>query len=134
MKRNQFFGMCCLAFGLLAPLCASAQEFGEGAMDRGSRIPFQGGEAIFKGICQGCHMPDGKGAAGAGAYPSLNTNSKLESAGYPVSIVLHGQKAMPAFGGMMTDKQVADVVTYIRANFGNRYKEAISEAEVKAAR
>ena len=36
-----------------------------------SPFPFDGGEAIYKGVCQGCHMPDAKGAVGAGAYPAL---------------------------------------------------------------
>jgi len=32
-----------------------------------SPFPFQGGEAIYKGVCQGCHMPNAGGAKGAGA-------------------------------------------------------------------
>lgn len=29
------------------------------------------GEHLFKAICQGCHMAQGQGAHGAGAYPAL---------------------------------------------------------------
>ena len=32
------------------------------------------GEAIYRAICQGCHMPGGQGAIGAGAYPALAAN------------------------------------------------------------
>ena len=64
--------------------------------------PQQGGEAIYKGVCQGCHMPDAKGAVGAGTYPALAKNPKLETAGYPVSVIVHGQKAMPPFGAAST--------------------------------
>lgn len=113
---------------------AASQEFGAGAMDRGSKIPYQGGEAIFKGVCQGCHMPDAKGVAGAGAYPALAHNSKLEMAGYAIAVVVNGQKAMPALGPMMTDQQIADVVNYIRSNFNNSYKDKVAPADVKLAR
>jgi mono/diheme cytochrome c family protein len=115
-------------------LPAASQEFGAGAMDRGSKIPYQGGEAIFKGVCQGCHMPDAKGVVGAGAYPALAHNSKLETAGYAIAVVVNGQKAMPALGSMMTDQQIADVVNYIRSNFHNSYKDKVAPADVKLAR
>jgi len=115
-------------------LPATAQEFGAGAMDRGSKIPYQGGEAIFKGVCQGCHMPDAKGVVGAGAYPALAHNSKLETAGYAIAVVVNGQKAMPALGSMMTDQQIADVINYIRSNFNNSYKDKVAPADVKLAR
>ncbi|MBN9545266.1 MAG: cytochrome c [Alphaproteobacteria bacterium] len=115
-------------------LPAAAQEFGAGAMDRGTRIPYQGGEAIFKGVCQGCHMPDAKGIVGAGAYPALAHNPRLETAGYAIAVVVNGQKAMPALGSMMTDQQIADVVNYIRSNFNNSYKDKVAPADVKSAR
>ena len=94
----------------------------------------QGGEAIYKNVCQGCHMPRRQGAVGAGMYPALAKNSKLEVAGYPVSVVVNGQKAMPALGGMFSDQQVADVVNYVRTHFGNNYKDKVSPADVKAVR
>ncbi len=94
----------------------------------------QGGEATYKGICQSCHMPDARGAKGAGAYPALAGNEKLSVSGYPVSVVVHGLKTMPAFGGMLTDQQVADVVNYIRSNFGNHFTDPVSSDDVKAAR
>ena len=94
----------------------------------------QGGEAIFKGVCQGCHMPDAKGAVGAGMYPALAKNPKLEVSGYPLSVIVNGQKAMPSFGGMLSDQQVADVTNYIRTHFGNTYKDKVALADVKAVR
>ena len=54
---------------------------------RGGHFPMQGGEAIYKGVCQGCHMPDAKGAVGAGRYPALANNPNLETAGYPIVLV-----------------------------------------------
>ena len=112
-----------------------AQDLGAGAMARnGGPFAFQGGQAIFSNVCQGCHMPDAKGAVGAGMYPALASNAKLETSGYPVAVVVHGQKAMPAFGALLNDQQVADVVNYIRANFGNKYKDKVKPEDVKAAR
>lgn len=35
------------------------------------------GEELFANVCQGCHMPDAAGAAGAGNYPSLVANKKI---------------------------------------------------------
>jgi mono/diheme cytochrome c family protein len=101
---------------------------------RPSGLPQRGGEAIYKGICQGCHMPDARGATGAGIYPALARNSKLEVAGYPISVIIHGQKAMPEFGQAFDDQQIADVVNYIRSHFGNDYKDPVSPEDVKAAR
>ncbi len=79
-------------------------------------------------------MANAQGAVGAGAYPALAKNPKLEVAGYPVALVLHGQKAMPPFGALLTDQQIADVVNYVRSHFGNGYKDTVTPEEVKAQR
>jgi mono/diheme cytochrome c family protein len=79
-------------------------------------------------------MPDAKGAVGAGAYPALAGDAKLATAAYPISIVLHGQKAMPPLGGMLSDKQVADVVTYVRTHFGNKFTDKVTPDNVKLQR
>jgi mono/diheme cytochrome c family protein len=94
----------------------------------------QNGEDLYKGICQGCHMPDAQGALGAGAYPALANNARLKSALYPVGIVLNGQRAMPPFGADLSDAQIASVLNYVRGHFGNHYKDPISAADVKAVR
>ena len=129
------------AVAAVAGLCASsaaiadsAQDMGAGAMNRGGPFSFQGGQAIFTNVCQGCHMPQAQGAVGAGMYPALAKDAKLEVAGYPVAVVTHGQKAMPAFGNLLTDQQIADVVNYVRANFGNKYKDKVKPEDVKAQR
>ncbi|HEY5084658.1 MAG TPA: cytochrome c [Rhizomicrobium sp.] len=112
----------------------TAQDMGAGAMNRSSPYNFQGGEAVFKNICQGCHMANAEGAVGAGMYPALAKNAKLEVAGYPVAVIVHGQKAMPPFGGLLSDQQIADVVNYVRTQFGNNYKDKVTPADVKAQR
>jgi mono/diheme cytochrome c family protein len=112
----------------------TAQDMGAGAMNRSAPYNFQGGEAVFKNICQGCHMANAEGAVGAGMYPALAKNAKLEVAGYPVAVIVHGQKAMPPFGGLLSDQQIADVVNYVRTHFGNNYKDKVTPQDVKAQR
>ena len=121
-----------LAFALLPPLAAHAQSAAHFSPEY--RFTEQGGEQLFANVCQGCHMPDGKGAAGAGTYPSLAGNKNLEAGGYPVYIVVRGQRAMPPVGAMMSDDQVAAVVNYLRTHFGNDYKDALTAEDVKVVR
>jgi mono/diheme cytochrome c family protein len=92
------------------------------------------GEAIYQGICQGCHMPDAKGAVGAGMYPALAGNAKLKVAAYPLLVVTRGQKAMPEFGSALTDAQIAEVVGYVRTHFGNTSKDPVTAADVAKLR
>jgi len=94
----------------------------------------QDGEGLYRAICQGCHMGQGQGAQGAGAYPALAANVKLASAAYLPYTLVNGRKGMPAVGRMLSDEQVAAVTNYVRANFGNAYSDAVSAAEVKALR
>jgi mono/diheme cytochrome c family protein len=100
----------------------------------GGHFPQATGEAIFTGVCQGCHMPGGRGAIGAGAYPALARNTHLQSANYPALVILNGQRAMPRFGDMFSDAQIAAVVNYVRSNFGNAYRDRLTEADVQALR
>ena len=99
-----------------------------------SRFGQQDGAALFGAICAGCHMPDGRGAVGAGAFPPLAGNTKLEAAGYPLSVVQNGLRGMPAFGAQLTDAQVAAVVTYVRTHIGNAYTDPVTPEHAAAAR
>jgi len=92
------------------------------------------GEELFANICQGCHMSDAMGATGAGSYPSLASNSYLQLSGYPVYVVVHGRRAMPPFGDMMNDAQIAAVVNYLRTHFGNNYTDMVTAQDVSDAR
>jgi len=92
------------------------------------------GATIFRAVCQGCHMADAKGAEGAGRYPALVANPKLASANYAALTVLKGRRAMPAFGFLMEDAQVAEIVNYIRTHFDNHYPDRLSADDVKKMR
>jgi cytochrome c5 len=104
------------------------------AISPGFRFSEMSGAELFAGVCQGCHMPDAKGATGAGTYPSLANNGNLAAGGYPVTIVVRGLRGMPAFGGMMSDDQVAAVVNYVRTNFGNAYRDTVTAEDVRSVR
>ena len=100
----------------------------------GSKFSEPTGEQMFRRVCAACHMPDAKGATGAGTYPSLAANPKLAANSYPAYVVVKGLNGMPPIGGMMTDQQVADVVNYLRTHFGNTYRDALKADDVKALR
>ena len=99
------------------------------------------GEFIYNHICQGCHMPGAQGAVGAGAYPKLAGDPALVAWQYPTLTVLNGKNGMPPFGlpadqvmetraVHLSDAQIADVVNYVRSNFGNHYKQKITAQDV----
>ncbi len=118
-----------IASGLALSLLSAAQA----ALAQGQ--PGGGySEQTGEGICQGCHMPNAKGAVGAGAYPALAGDPKLVAKAYPEVVVLRGQKAMPAFGPSLSDAQVAAVVNYVRTHFGNGYSDSVTVEDVKALR
>lgn len=91
------------------------------------------GEGIYNAVCASCHMPKGEGAVGAGAYPALANNENLSGADYPIYLVVHGMGAMPPLGTVLDDQQIAEVVNYIRTNFGNDYPEDPATAEMVEA-
>ena len=104
------------------------------SLSAGYRFSETSGEELFASVCQGCHMADGQGATGAGNYPSLAHDKSLEGKGYPVYVVVRGQKAMPPVGAMMSNGQVAAVVNYVRTHFGNSYPDVVSVDDVRQAR
>ena len=89
------------------------------------------GRLVYVDQCAGCHMEKGEGLANV--FPPIKENTGVHASD-PTSlarIVLEGahsaktpQKpegfAMPGFADKLSDQDIADVLTYIRANFGNR--------------
>jgi mono/diheme cytochrome c family protein len=130
MNRHQ--GLLVLAAVLV--LAAAASRPVTAQFYFGKSYPQQTGEDLFRNLCQGCHMPDARGAIGGGAYPALAHNPRLVAANYPIGVVLHGQRAMPPFDDSLSDEQVANVINYVRTHFGNQYKDKVTPALVKAQR
>jgi cytochrome c5 len=100
----------------------------------GYRFVEMSGEELYVNVCRGCHMVDAMGAAGAGGYPSLVADRNLEASSYAIDLVVNGRRAMPPFGEMMSDDQIAAVVNYLRTHFGNSYQDAVTAKDVQVAR
>ncbi|MDB5454983.1 MAG: cytochrome c class [Caulobacter sp.] len=122
-----------VAFALpsaVAPAAAQAVQGGDtgGGVVRVAK-PVTGAQ-VYQSVCQACHMQDGKGGSGAGTIPALASNPRLAGAAYPIMVVSKGKGAMPSFTDLLSDAQMANVITYVRTNFGNSYAKPVSEAEV----
>lgn len=96
------------------------------------------GAQVFAQNCVACHQGDGMGIPGT--FPALN-GSKVVTGATDASIatVLHGVSrdgkptAMQAFK-QLSDVEIAAVITYARNAWDNKAGDAISPADVKAAR
>jgi mono/diheme cytochrome c family protein len=137
LKKTSFIVTMLAAF-LPASCIVQAQSprssASETPLSAGFGFTEKSGEQLFSGVCRGCHMSDGKGAAGAATYPSLAGNRSLEASGYPIGVVVNGQRGMPPFGAMMSNDQVAAVVNYLRTHFENDYRDDVTADDVKAVR
>ena len=122
--------------------CGSAIADSNGVAASNSSTGATGAE-IYGRICQGCHMPQAQGAAGAGKYPSLAGDPALASSEFVAVTVLLGRRAMPAFGKPaeagfvfgevhISDAEIAEVVNYVRSHFGNQYKDRIAAAKIES--
>ena len=112
-------------------LMGTSLSFADGVGTAGpSQFPQRDGEALYQALCQSCHMPEGKGAVGAGHYPPLAKNDNLISSMFLAEFIIYGQRGMPGFGGVLDDAQVVELVNYIRSHFGNNYQEKITEDHV----
>jgi mono/diheme cytochrome c family protein len=126
-----------LILGLAVAIATGSLAWADEAttiFSKGEDFDEQSGRSLYTEVCQDCHMADGKGAGAAGRYPSLAGNTKLEAAGYPLTMVLQGRNGMPPVGKMMSDEQVAMVVNYVRTHFGNAYTDAVKPEDVKGLR
>ena len=113
-----------------SPAKAAAKTSPPAKADVKSSSSASNGARLYTENCQACHMADGKGATGAGTYPALANNPKLQTAAYPVVIVMYGKAGMPWFNGLLTPEEIAAIVGYVRTNFGNKYAEPVTTEEV----
>ena len=96
------------------------------------------GEKVYAANCVACHQGSGKGVVGA--FPALD-GSKIVMGpkADQIQILLKGKQgtAMAAFGGQLNDVEIASVITFTRASWGNAGKgqdPVVSPADIKAAR
>ena len=103
-----------LAFWLVGATVAGAQTR---FLSKGWTFDETDGASLYAHVCAACHQSDGAGASGAGAYPALKGDLRLVSTDYLLGVLLGGQHAMPALGRAMSDRQLADLVNYVRRTF-----------------
>ena len=87
------------------------------------------GEAVYQGQCMVCHGANGQGGVGkaiagsAVALGAISQHLEVGIRGVPGT-------AMQAFGGQMSDVDMAAVLTYQRNAFGNNTGDIIQPADV----
>jgi cytochrome c oxidase subunit 2 len=90
------------------------------------------GAKVYASNCAACHQPNGKGA---GAFPALD-GSKLvlgpKDAQY--NILINGKGAMPKWAGVISDGDIAAVMTYTRNSWGNKMGDTTQTQEIITAR
>ena len=98
---------------------------------------FTQGQELYNNLCVACHQPDGQGREKIA--PTL-VNSRYviaADAGVSTRIVLSGKEGsvglMPPLGASLTDEQIADVLTYIRREWGHT-ASAVAPDDVKEIR
>lgn len=88
------------------------------------------GKEVYSSNCAACHMANGEGIAGT--FPAIKGSQVATGAmDSHVSMVVKGKGAMPAFGGVLDDAQIAAVVTYQRNAFENNKGDSIQPSEIK---
>jgi cytochrome c oxidase subunit 2 len=92
------------------------------------------GEKVFTANCAACHQASGKGVPGA--FPALDGSKVVNGPkADQINIVLNGRNAMPAWKSVLSDTDIAAVITYTRNSWSNKASENIVQpAEVRAAR
>ena len=91
------------------------------------------GKKLYDDSCAGCHMQKGEGAQGAGYYPPLANNSKMQSKYYIISVLINGLRGMPSFHRMMSDEQIAAVTQYVHSDLNN-FTDTVTTANVAQLR
>lgn len=101
------------------------------------------GKTLYTTYCLTCHQADGQGVQRM--YPTLTNKTYVGGDKKKlIGIVLNGLQGeievegdtynnVMASHDFLTDQQIADLLTYVRNSFSNKYS-AVTVAEVKAAR
>ena len=92
------------------------------------------GAKVYAANCVACHQATGKGVPGA--FPALDGDPIVNGPrAAQINILLNGKNAMPAWKAVLSDTEIAAVITYTRNSWSNKAAENIVQpAEVLAAR
>ena len=100
------------------------------------------GKEIYTLNCQNCHMENGEGLEGV--YPPVAKTDYVQDVQKNIDIILNGQNGAITVSGKqydgsmdplnyLDDKQIADVLNYIRNSWDNKYP-IVTESQVKEQR
>lgn len=122
--------------------CSKKGSEGSASSDPSLDASILRGEAVYKQSCIACHMADGGGAPPMNP-PLIATSFIKGDKATLIGIVLKGMNGQPVDGqkyhnvmpplDMLSNRQIADVLTYVRNNFGNK-ESAIDSVEVEVVR
>jgi mono/diheme cytochrome c family protein len=98
--------------------------------------------AIYTGACANCHNNPGDVGPSKALPLSLSTAVQQPRSANAVRVILHGIQSyrgaggpyMPAFDGMLTDKQIAVIAEYVRARYTNYPQWTDVQEEISKAR
>lgn len=82
---------------------------------------FTAGQEVYKNLCEACHGADGREQQGV-APALIGSAEVVGPAAVPIRILLHGKEGsiglMPAHADVLSDDEIAAVLTYIRRAWG----------------
>jgi mono/diheme cytochrome c family protein len=135
-----------LALAMASCAKSSGGSTSAAASAAGARNPASAsdGAVVYLANCSSCHQTNGQGVQGA--FPPLAGNPTVT--GTPVAViaivkngldgrlVVNGQAysgIMPRWNGVLSDEQIASVITYIRSSWKNR-ASPVSVSDVQSVR
>jgi mono/diheme cytochrome c family protein len=86
------------------------------------------GNAVFAGACGSCHLPDAPMTRRGAPSLALSSAISAPTARDAIKIIFEGipwregaaGPYMPGFAGVLSDRQIIDLVTYLRAHFSGQ--------------
>ena len=102
-----------------------------GLLSAQSAVAAAPGEALYNDNCAACHQKMGQGIPGA--FPPLKADKLALGDPKPLALLMmHGRGAMPAFKDSLSDTELASVMNYVRAAWGNKAKPLTAADFAKA--
>ena len=92
------------------------------------------GKQVYDQNCASCHMPDGSGNKAIGAKAIAGGSIPNGPLAAHIQLVLKGKGIMPPWGNMLSDQDLAAVITFERNSFGNHKGDLVKPEDIKAAR
>jgi len=83
---------------------------------------FAAGREVYQNLCSACHQADGRGREKI-ATTLVGSAFALGNPEIPVRVLINGKEGavglMPPLGAVLSDEQIAAVLTYVRREWGN---------------